>query len=78
MQIQKLFITWLCGSYSGEKSVYLGGAIPDNIKSCVKDCGGHTSSQRLLECFHEAADGRMLIHVIHAVRVNNFRKVIVW
>ena len=77
IQIQKLFITWLCGAYSGEKPVYLGGAITDNITSCVKVCGGHISSQRLLECFHEAADGRMLIHVIHAVRVKNFRKVIV-
>ena len=31
MQLQKVFITCLCDRYSGEKPVYLGGAIPDNI-----------------------------------------------
>ena len=77
MQLQKVFITWFCVAYFGEKSVYLGGAIPDKIKSCVKVWGGHTSSQRLLKCFHEEADDCMLINVNHAVRVKNFWNVIV-
>ena len=75
MQLQKVFITWLCDRYSGEKPVHLGGVIPDNI-TCVKVCGGHTSSQGLVKCFHEEADDRMMIHVNQAVRVKNFRKVI--
>ena len=50
MQLQKVFITWLCDTFFGEKPVYLGGAIPDKIRSCVTVCGGHTSSQRLLKC----------------------------
>ena len=77
MQLQQIFITWLRDTYSGEKPVYLGGAIPDDITSCIKICGDHTSSQRLLKCFHEEADDRMLFHVNHAVRVKNFHKVIV-
>ena len=75
MQLQKVFITWLCDRYSGEKPVHLGGVIPDNI-TCVKVCGGHPSSQGLVKCFHEEPDDRMMIHVNHAVRVKNFRKVI--
>ena len=31
MQLQKVFITCLCDTYSGAKAVYLGGVIPDNI-----------------------------------------------
>ena len=55
----------------------MGGAIPDSITSCVKVCGGHTSSQGLLKCFHEEANDRTMIHISHAVRVMNFQKVIV-
>ena len=72
MQLWRLFITWLCDIYSREKSEYLDGTIPDNIISCVKVCGGHTSCQGLLKCFHEEVDGPMLIHVDHVVRVKNF------
>ena len=71
-QLLKVFFTWLCDTYSGEKSVYWAGAIPDIRTSCVKDCGGQTSSQGLLKCFHEEADDRMLIRVNHAVRVKSF------
>ena len=35
------------------------------------------SSHGSLKCFHEEADDHMMIHVNHAVRINNFRKVIV-
>ena len=45
--------------------------------SSINIFGRYTSSQGLLKCFHEEADDRMLIHVNHAVRVKNFRNVIV-
>ena len=77
IQLQKVFITWLYDTYSGEKSIYLGGAILDNITSCIKLCGRQTSNQSLLKCFHEEADDRILIYDNHAVQVKNFGRVIV-
>ena len=53
MKLEKVFITWLRNAYSGEKPVYLGDAIPDNVTSCVKVCEGHTSSQGLPKCFQK-------------------------
>ena len=44
IQLQKVFITLLYDTYSGEKSIYLGGAILDNITSCIKLCGKQTSN----------------------------------
>ena len=32
IQLQKVFTPCLCNTYSGEKPVYLGGAIPGNIR----------------------------------------------
>ena len=52
--------------YLSEIEPDLNGAIRDNITSSVQVCGGHTSSQRLLKCFHGEANDRMLTHVNHA------------
>ena len=76
-RLLKVFITWLCHTYSGEKPVYLAGAISNITTSYAKVCGGHTCSQGFLKCSQEEADDRMLGRVHHPVRVKNFRRFIV-
>ena len=45
--------------------------------SCVMIANGEVNFQPLLKCDHEEADGPLLFHANHALKINNYKKLIV-
>ena len=66
------FISWLNETYNEEKPLYLGGSLPGHLIRCIRICSCESFSCRSLQCDHEEADYRLLYHILHAVRVENF------
>ena len=73
MQLEQVFITWLLTEYKGSKPLFLG----DDMTSCYKLMDGNISVQPLLKCFHEEADDWMIFTANHAVKVENYSKIII-
>ena len=48
------------------------GSLPEHLIRCIRICSGESFSCRSLQCDHEEADDRLLHHIHHAVRVENF------
>ena len=55
----------------------MGGANREDITSCIIISNGIASSQQLLICVHEEADDPMLFHADHAIKIENFKKIII-
>ena len=77
MQLKQIFISWLLENYKGSRPIFLGGAKRDDITSCIMISNGITSSQQFLKCDHEEADDQMLFHADHAIKIENFKKIII-
>ena len=77
MQFQQVFIEWIMTNDITEKPLFLGGANKEDITSCYKVYDGNCTAQRFLKCTHEEADDRLLLHITHAINIENFKKVIV-
>ena len=77
MQLEQMFIEWVLKECKGSKPLYLGGANRDDITSCYKVMDGNISAQPLLKCCHEEADDRIIFHVNHAVKLENYSKIII-
>ena len=63
----EFFIDWLAKTFSGSIFLYLGGSYHRKIISCFN----------LLKWDHEGVDDRIMFHVNHTVKVDNFSKVII-
>ena len=77
MQLEQIFISWVLENYKGFRPVFLGGADRDGITSCIMISNGIASSQQLLKCDHEEADDAMLFHEDHAIKIENFKQIII-
>ena len=77
MQLQQFFINWVIEHYSSSKPLYLGGAHPDYITSCVKIIDDTVRQDRLLKCHHEEADDCIFFHVSHGIIVYKYKKVVI-
>ena len=76
-KLQIFFINWLSNIYKEGKPIHLGGSLPGNLTGCSRIVPGVQTSCRLLRCDHEEPDDRLMFHINHAVRVENFTKVII-
>ena len=76
MQLQQRFIDWVKSTHTGQKPVFLGGAIQEDVTSCFRVEDSTTTVVHNLKCTHEEADDRMMYHVNHAVQAD-FKKIIV-
>ena len=74
---QQFFIEWCVKNHSDDKTIYLGGADPDNITGCLKITGGPVLQHCLLKCDHEEADDRMIFHANHAIKVENYKNLVI-
>ena len=72
INFQQFFIKSVKETYSNSEPVYLGGSYVDDMTSCVLLSNGHITLERLLKCDHDEADDRILFHVNHGVKVENF------
>ena len=77
MQLEQIFIEWIMTSYKGSIPWFLEGAHKGDITSCVMISNGEVSFQPILRCDHEEADDRILFHANHAIKVNDFKKIII-
>ena len=77
MQLEQIFIEWVLGSYKGSRPLFLGGVNKDDITSCILISNGEVSIQPLLKCDHEEADDRILFHANHAIKINNYKTIII-
>ena len=62
------YITWVLLKYTGEKPIYLGESLTEDICGCLKIVRGHLSTKPSLRCEHEQADDRLTFHIDDAVR----------
>ena len=77
MQLEQIFISWVLENYEGSRPIFLGGANRDDITSCIMISNGIASSQQLLKCGHEEAHDWILFHADHAIKIENFKKIII-
>ena len=77
MQLEQIFISWVLENYEGSQPIFLAGADRDDITSCITISNGIASSQPLLTCDHGESDDRMLFHADHAIKIENFKKIII-
>ena len=77
IQLEQIFIEWNIKSYKGSRPLFLGGGNKDNITSCVIIVNGEVSFLQLLKCDHEEADDQLLYHANHALKINNYKKLII-
>ena len=77
MRLEQIFIEWIIKSYKESRPLVLGGGNKDDITSCVMIAHGKVSFQSLLKCHLEKADDRPLFHVNHALKVVNYKNLII-
>ena len=77
MQFQQSFIFWVVANNDTGKALFLGSANKENMTSCLKVYNYNLTPQHFLKCAHEEADDRLMLHITHAVNIENFTKVIV-
>lgn len=77
MQLQQWFIDWIQTAYDKEKPLYIGGAIKEDVTSCIRLQNSSVTVQDSMKCMHEEADDRLMFHINHAIRSDNFKKIIV-
>ena len=77
IQLEQIFIEWIIKSYKGSRPLFLGGGNKDNITSCVIIVNGEVSFLQLLKCDHEEADDQLLYPANHALKINNYKKLII-
>ena len=77
MQFQQSFIDWVVANNDTGKPLFLGGANKEDMTSCLKVYNDNPTPQHFLKCTHEEADDRLMLHITHAVNIENFTKVIV-
>ena len=77
MQLQQCFIDWIKRTYTGNKVLNLGGAIKEDLTSCVKLLNSVVTSQESLKCMHEEADDRLMFRVNDAIQRENYKKILV-
>ena len=76
MKFQQFFIYWLRNTYHERIFLYLGGSHRGEINSCFKLSDGFLP-KTVLKCDHEEADGHIMFHVNHTVKVDKFSKVVI-
>ena len=59
------------------KTIYLGGAHPDDITGCLNITGKSVVQHSLLKCDHEEADDQMMFHVNHAIKAENYKNLVI-
>ena len=72
----EFFTDWLAKTFSGSIFLYLGGSYHRKIISCFNLSNG-ILTQDLLKWDHEGVDDRIMFHVNHTVKVDNFSKVMI-
>ena len=77
IQLQQIFIKWIISNYEDDIPIYLGGAHPEDVTSCIRVSNGNIFSGCLLKCDHEETDGRLLFHINHCVNVHKFTKIVI-
>ena len=77
VRLQQFFINWVCDNYKDQRPVYLGGSHENDLSACLKVTDGRGNYVCLLKCDHKEADDRIMLHVNHAVIVDQFRKIII-
>ena len=75
-QLQSFFIKWIYEKYDKDYPVYLGGCIPGDIRGCVNVCSRVVLNIPAMKCGHEGADN-ILFHINHAIKGENYTKIIV-
>ena len=75
--MKRVFISWILENYKGSRPIFLGGANKDDTTSCILVSNGIARQQKLLKCNHEEANDRMLFHRNHAIKVGNFKKIVI-
>ena len=76
-QLQLFFIKWICEKYDKDIPLYFGGCVPGDITGCVKVCSHVVSDVPAMKCGHEEADNRILFYINHAIKDENYTKIIV-
>ena len=77
VSFQQIFIKWVTENQPDSRCIYLGGSHKDDVTICVRVENRNCTVERLLHCYHEEADDRIMCHVNHAVTVSNFQSVVV-
>ena len=67
-QLQLFFIKYICEKYDKDIT---------DITGCVKVCSYVVSDVSAMKCGHEDADNRILFHINHAIKDENYTKIIV-
>ena len=78
--LQQLFIKWVLNKIklsNFDKVLYLGGSHEENDAICLSYINGLVSKERLLQCYHEEADDRIFFHANHAVKVSEYKSVVI-
>ena len=78
--LQKLFIKWVLNKVNSEqfdKPLFLGDSHKENDAMCVSSVNGLVSVERLLECTHKEADGRIPFYANHAIKIKNYGSVVI-
>ena len=55
----------------------VGGSIKEDITRCLKVFRDRASTEEVLKCTHEEADGRIFFHVNDGIKRDNFTKIVV-
>ena len=76
-ELQLFFIKWICEKYDKDFPLCLGGCVPGDITACVKVSSYVVSDVPVMKCGHEEADNRILFHNNHAIKDENYTKIIV-
>ena len=74
---RQIFIEWIIKCYKGSRPLFLDGGNKDDITSCVMIANREVSLRPLLKYDHEEADNRLLLHANHALKFNNYKKLII-
>ena len=71
---QQLFVKWLLKKDLKEVTIYFGGSALKSENAClVNSCA---KEEPLLKCCYEEADDRMMFHLSHGVKVDEFESVV--
>ena len=70
--LQQFFISWIMETYDGDKPIFLGGCHVGDVDKCFKVVNNDVINIPLLECSYDEADDRLMFHLNHAVRVENY------
>ena len=79
LQYQK-FSAWIIENLDGEnfeKQLFLGGSQKEDKNACLSFSNGLAKVERLLQCSHEEADDRLFYHANHALKVGNYRSILI-